>query len=108
MCMTAGLDDERLSFLGRRPAPGFALRVLVVAPFGRRAYVESEWRGAVVVVEYGEIVLEPRDGRARRFGRGAVLSLDALDLLVLRNPGPQPAVLSAVARHAGCREPPAG
>ena len=100
MCMSARLDHEQLSFLGRRPAPGFGLRVLVVAPSGRHPYDESEWRGAVVVVEYGEIVLETRSGEARRFGRGAVLWLWGLDLVALHNPGPEPAVLSAV-RRAG-------
>jgi Cupin domain len=93
------LDPERLSFLGRRLAPGFVLRVVVVAPGGERAYDEREWRDAIVVVEWGEIVLEPRAGRPYRFGRGDVLWLQGLALRALRNPGGEPAVLVAVARR---------
>ncbi len=93
------LDPERLSFLGRRLAPGFVLRVVVVAPGGQRAYDEAEWRDAIVVVEWGEIVLEPLAGRSYRFRRGDVLWLQGLALSALRNPGGEPAVLVAVARR---------
>jgi hypothetical protein len=95
------LDSERLSFLDRRLPPGFVLRVVVIAPGEVRAYDAAEWRAALVMVEWGEIVLEPRHGDAYRFGRGDVLWLQGLALRALRNPGSEPAVLAAVARRAG-------
>jgi hypothetical protein len=93
------LEPERLSFLGRPLAPGFVLRVVVVAPGAQRAYDEDEWRDAIVVVEWGEIVLEPRAGRSYCFERGDVLWLQGLALRALRNRGREPAVLVAVARR---------
>jgi quercetin dioxygenase-like cupin family protein len=95
------LDGARLSFLGRRLAPGFALRALILAPGGRRAYDDAEWRGAIVIVESGAIVLEPRAGRPHRFGPGDVLWLQGLPIRALHNPGSEPAVLVAVVR---CRD----
>ena len=77
----------------------FVMRVVVVAPGDRRAYDEDEWRGSIVVVERGEITLEPRAGSSHRFAPGDVLWLDGLALLALRNPGREPAVLVAVARR---------
>jgi hypothetical protein len=97
--VSTSLDGGRLSFLGRRLAPGFALRVLILAPGARRAYDEAEWRGAIVVVETGAIVLEPQAGRPYRFGPGDVLWLQGLALRALHNPGSEPAVLVAVARR---------
>jgi hypothetical protein len=100
MSMTQrALDPDRLSLLGRPLAPGFVLRVVVVAPGGQRAYDEAEWRDAIVVVEWGEIVLEPRAGRSYRFGRGDVLWLQGLALRTLHNPGSEPVILVAVARR---------
>jgi quercetin dioxygenase-like cupin family protein len=96
--MSGSLDGERLSFSGRRLAPGFALRVVAIAPGERLAFVEADWRAAIVVVEAGEVVLEPRDGRPYRFGPGDVLWLAGLDLLALHNLGAEPAVLVALAR----------
>jgi quercetin dioxygenase-like cupin family protein len=93
------LDAQRLSFLGRRLAPGFVVRVVVVAPGAERDYDEADWRDAIVVVEWGEIVLEPRAGRSYRFERGDVLWLQGLALRALRNRGREPAVLVAVARR---------
>ena len=102
MSMSA-LDSDGLSFLGRPLAPGFAMRVVVVGPGGRRAYDEREWRAALVVVECGEIVLEPLAGSAYRFVRGDVLWLDGLSLRALHNPGREPAMLVAVARRGAGR-----
>jgi hypothetical protein len=93
------LDPQRLSFLGRPLAPGFVARVIVVAAGAERDYDEAEWRDAIVVVEWGEIVLEPRAGRSYRFERGDVLWLQGLTLRALCNRGREPAVLVAVARR---------
>jgi quercetin dioxygenase-like cupin family protein len=99
--VSASLNGGRLSFLGRRLAPGFVVRVLVVAPGARRPYDDADWRGAIVVVESGAIVLEPRAGRPYRFGPGDVLWLQGLPLRALHNLGSEPAVLVAVVR---CRD----
>jgi quercetin dioxygenase-like cupin family protein len=77
----------------------FDVRVVEVAPGGERVSHEAEWRGALVLVDRGEIELDCLGGSRRRFARGAVLSLEALPLRALRNPGAEPAVLVAVSRR---------
>lgn len=90
---------------GRPPGPGgplspaFRVARLVLPPGGERAYRTAEWRDALVVVAGGEVEIECRDGRHRRFGRGEVLWLSGLPLRALRNPGSRPAVLAAVSRR---------
>ncbi|MBA2533395.1 MAG: hypothetical protein H0V21_00120 [Rubrobacter sp.] len=56
-------------------------------------------RGALVVVERGEIELECERGTRRRFGRGSVLWVSGLPLRALRNSGRGPALLVAVSRR---------
>jgi hypothetical protein len=77
----------------------FDVRVVEVAPGGERASHESEWRGALVLVDRGEIELDCVGGSRRRFSRGALLALGGLPLRALRNPGVEPAVLVAVRRR---------
>jgi hypothetical protein len=89
---------DRLSFLERPLPPAFRMRAVVVAPGGARAYDEAEWRGALVVVERGEIDLEFVAGGRRRLACGDVLHLDGLSLRALRNRGCEPALLVAVSR----------
>ena len=89
---------ERLSFLGRLPPSGFEMRIMVVDPGDTRAYQESEWRDALVVVERGNIQLEASGGVRRDFATGDVLCLVGLSLRALHNRGPEPAVLVAVSR----------
>jgi hypothetical protein len=90
---------DRVTFLGRRLPPAFELRV-VALPAGRtRAYEEADWRGALVVVERGEVELECSAGGCRRFVRGDVLWLSGLPLRVLRNRGTDLAVLAVVSRR---------
>jgi quercetin dioxygenase-like cupin family protein len=92
-------DPERLSFLGRLPPSGFKIRVVVVDPGDTRAYQESDWRDALVVVERGEIQLVASGGGRRDFATGDVLCLVGLSLRALHNAGPEPAVLVAVSRR---------
>ena len=98
---------ERLSLLDRRIGWSFSLRVTVIAPGGARAYDESEWRDALVVLERGEIELESVHGSRRRLDRGAVLWLAGLPIGAIHNPGSEPALLVAVARRAR-GDPPRG
>ena len=62
-------------------------------------YDDAEWRGALVVVEHGQIELECLDGSRHCFGRGDVLWLDPLPLRALHNRGHTSAVLVAVSRQ---------
>jgi hypothetical protein len=97
------LDDcrDRLSIAGRRLPPAFARHEVTVEPGGERPYDPAEWADALVVVERGEIELECRAGHLARFRRGDILWLTGLPLRVLRNDGPEPAVLVAVSRRRG-------
>jgi glyoxylase-like metal-dependent hydrolase (beta-lactamase superfamily II) len=92
-------DRSPLSFLGRRLPPPFERRVVVLAPEHSWVYDDADWRGALVVVEHGQIELECLDGSCHCFGRGDVLCLDGLPLRALHNRGHTSAVLVAVSRH---------
>ncbi|HEX6024095.1 MAG TPA: hypothetical protein VFZ00_19040 [Solirubrobacter sp.] len=76
----------------------FAVRVVAVAPGGERAFVESEWLDAVVLVERGEVELRGAGGTRRRFASGDLIWLDGVPLRALHNPGDETAVLRAVSR----------
>ncbi len=94
-------DDLRdLPFIRGPLAATFERRVVVVAPGQALPYREAEWRGALVVVEVGQIELECRVGGLRRFGSGDILWMDGLALRWLRNPGRDSTVLVAVSRRA--------
>ena len=92
-------DRSPISFLERQLPPAFDRRVVILAPDQTWVYDEVEWRGAIVVVERGQIELECLDGSRHRFGRGNVLWLERLPLRTLRNHGRTPAVLVAVSRR---------
>lgn len=62
-------------------------------------YVAGDWADTLVVVTRGELELECRSGRCARFAAGAVLAPAAIPVRRLLNPGPEPLVLSAVARR---------
>jgi hypothetical protein len=79
--------------------PAFVLRAVAVAPGGRRAYDEGEWRDAIVVVKRGEIELESVSGTSLRFRRGDLLWLTGLPLRALHNRGGQPVLLVAYSRR---------
>jgi hypothetical protein len=98
------MGPERVSFLGL-PPDGFQRRLVVVPAGQERAYIATEWRDALVVVECGEIELESLGGTRVRFPAGAVLWLAELPLRTLRCTSQEPAVLAAVCR---CGLRPAG
>jgi quercetin dioxygenase-like cupin family protein len=77
---------------------GFEIRAVGVEPGGHRIYHRAEWGDALVLVRRGEIELECLSGTRHRFGRGDLLWLAGLPLRALHNPGPEPALLVAVAR----------
>lgn len=96
--MTSCDGPEPVSFLGRLLPPGFDMAVVIVDPGDSRAYRETDWRDALVVVERGKIQLEASGGGRRDFATGDVLCLVGLSLRALHNPGPEPTVLVAVSR----------
>ena len=81
------MDAEPITFLGRPLGPSF------------RAYDETEWRDALVVVECGAVVVECRAGGRRTFGSGDVLWLTGMGVRALHNDGAETAVLVAVSRQ---------
>jgi glyoxylate utilization-related uncharacterized protein len=93
------VDTEPVTFLGRPIGPSFRARVVTIEPGALLPYVESDWRGALVVVEAGEVELECREGSHRRFSCGDVLWLTGLGLVAVHNRGEVPAVLVAVSRR---------
>jgi hypothetical protein len=100
--MDEGRVGGRADFLRTLPS-AFEVEVVAVAPGSPRAYEESEWRDALVVVGKGEIELESRGGARARFLYGDVLWLDGLPLRALHNPRSEPAQLVAVRSRAWTR-----
>jgi hypothetical protein len=90
--------DPRLSLLGRRMPAWAQLRVVAIEPGCRRPYDPAEWRGALVVVERGEIALECRSGARWRFEEGTVMSLAGLPIRALCNERAATVLLSALSR----------
>jgi hypothetical protein len=91
-------SPERVTFLGKPVPATFEMRTLVIEPGDERPYDQEEWRGAIVVIEKGQLDLECTRGGSRRFVEGNVLWLFGLPLRRLHNPGPEPAVIASVAR----------
>jgi hypothetical protein len=91
--------SDRLSFLDGRVPPAFELRRVLIPAGGERIYDEAEWRGALVVVDRGEIELETLRGSRWAVRRGAILWLAGLPVWALCNPGFEAAVLVAVSRR---------
>lgn len=82
------------------PGPySFRTRRVTLPPGGSRRHDEDEWRGALIVVEAGELELRCRAGGSRVFGTGSVLWFTGLDLASVRNPGRVDTVFRALTRH---------
>jgi hypothetical protein len=94
-------DAEPFRLLGRRVAPAFVVRVVLVGNGRQRAFDERDWRDALTVLERGGLELECECGTRRRFQSGAVLYLAGLPLRVLRQCGPDSALVVSVRRRCG-------
>jgi hypothetical protein len=100
-------DDDGLTVLpGRALPPTLCRREVVIRPGQPYIVDESEWTGALVVVEHGAVEVETAGGNRARFGSGAVLALAGLGARVLRgcDENGEPAVLVAVSRVPGPRD----
>ena len=92
-------DEGPVSFLGRPTPPGMGVRLVSIPRQSELAYEPSDWAGALVVVEAGEVELECRGGASACFATGSVLFFEGLGLRAVRNTGDEPALLSAVTRR---------
>ena len=81
-------------------SPAFERRVVVLAPGSRHPYRAEEWHDALVSIDNGEIRLERPGQPPRPFRRGDLLCLTGLGLCAIHNPGPLPAVLTALSRRS--------
>ena len=90
--------DEALPVL-TLPGARFHRGEVTVAAGDRVDFMDADWRGALVLVERGEIELCCSRGGSRRFGAGAVLFFDGLGLIALRNPGFVETLLVALTRR---------
>lgn len=88
-----------LSFIGKPPSAAFDFRHIALASGFERPCGQDEWKDTLVVVERGAVDLVCANGAWARFERGDVLCLCRVSLLLLRNPGRDAAVLSAVSRN---------
>ncbi|MEQ3550499.1 hypothetical protein WIS52_08455 [Pseudonocardia nematodicida] len=79
-------------------APAFRSRTVTLPPGTARPHDEDEWRGALIVVDAGEIELCCAAGGARTFGAGSVLWFTGLNLVRVRNPGGTDAVFRGITR----------
>ena len=89
------LDLDRLA----RDSLHFRRRVVDVAPGEELDLAADRWRGALVVLESGEVELECVAGKRSRFAAGAVLCL-LPPVRFLRNTHSEPARLIAISRRA--------
>ena len=75
--------------------PTLRRREVTIAANHSLTYDDTDWHDALVIIERGEVDLCCARGGRRRFGAGAVLFFQGLDLRELHNPGVQDAVLVA-------------
>jgi hypothetical protein len=96
--------EDLIPFLGKPLPDGFEARIVAIAPGCRRAFIDAEWRDAIVVIERGEIELEGLMGTRLQLHRGRVVWLTGLSIRALHNRGMVAAVLIVVARRHVDRE----
>jgi hypothetical protein len=97
--MTALSGGDRVTFLGKRLPSAYTSREVVIPAGSEREYDPSEWAGALVVVEFGELEVVSVDGTSYRFGDGSVLFLQDVPVATLRNRGAGAALISIVSRR---------
>jgi hypothetical protein len=93
------LEESAGPALFRDPLPeGFCRRVFRVAPGLELGMDSIDLRGAIMLVEQGELELECRAGTCRRFGHGSMIPIGPLPVARIRCVGTGPLVLVAVSR----------
>ena len=91
-------DEIDLDRLARGLSAHFGKRTIELAAASAFAYVEPNWRDAIVFVACGEVEVECASGERARFREGDILCLVSLHVRLLRNTGTAPAHLLAISR----------
>ena len=79
-----------------RPAPWFERRTVTIGPGEELAANASSWHDEIVSIEAGSIDVVGADGSIVHLPTGAMLFLDGLVDVALRNAGTEPAVLATM------------
>ena len=90
-----------LSLLALRMPPWLERKTVTIAPGDELPEHITCWRGAIVSVEAGVIEMVGPDGELLRLGAGALLLLDGVEHVAVRNVGNEPVVLAALRRRDG-------
>jgi hypothetical protein len=93
------VSEEELSFRGRDLPGRFRLTVIRLAPGEELAPDPELWRGALAVVEEGEVEVTEHAGTRRRHLTGDAFWVCGQPVALVVNPGPEPAVVAVVARR---------
>jgi hypothetical protein len=102
-----GASEPTLAGALRRPdlPPWFERWHTVLAPHSSQPTTAEAWAGCLVLVEHGRIEVQCREGVHRSFATGDVLALGWLPVVLLRNRGPEEAILLAIRRRASMGRP---
>jgi hypothetical protein len=92
--------DRPLSLLALRLPPWFERRTVTIGPGDELSAGDSSWHDEIVSVEAGALEIVAADGVVIHLATGAMLFLDGMAHVALRNPGPDPTVLAAIRRRA--------
>ena len=96
-----GDPREALSLLALRMPPWLERKTVTIAPGDVLPEHITCWQGAIVSVEAGVIEMVGPDGELLRLGAGALLLLDGVEHVTVRNVGTDPVVLAAIRRRDG-------
>jgi hypothetical protein len=92
--------ETRLSLLALALPPWFERRTVTIGAGEELAANASSWHDEIVSIEAGAIEVVGADGSIVHLATGAMLFLDGLVDVALRNTGTAPAVLAAIRRRA--------
>ena len=91
--------EAPLSLLALRMAPGLERKTVTIAPGDWLPEHITCWKGAIVSVEAGTIEMTTPEGELLRLCTGALLLLDGVEQVAVRNVGDVPVVLAAIRRR---------
>jgi quercetin dioxygenase-like cupin family protein len=96
-------DSLDVAGLARAAPPSIGRRVVELASGAELAFDPANWQDAIVFVLAGEVDVQCPGGASHRFGAGDIVCFTRLPVRTLSNPGPVPARLLAMWRHAAHR-----
>ena len=89
-----------------RLPPAFERRTVTIAPGDALPPHITCWRDAIVSVEQGWLEMVGPGGEVLRLGAGAMLLLEGVEHVEVRNVGDEPLVLAAIRRREPDARPP--